>query len=119
MPRTELYTDASHEEALDAVAEACKPAGFHIVSEGKRKLTVQKGSLATSIFLGAFVVYCNCQVTVERDGDELCIDFEWGTTWWQGIFGPMRTKTAMNQLIDHVCDILEDEGREIMERLDR
>ncbi len=119
MPQIDLYCKAPLGKALDAVADACKLAGFEIDAEGKRRLTVRKGSFAMSILLGVFVVYANADVFATNvDDGEVRLTFEWGTTWWQGVFGPMRTKTAMNELIDRVEDELEDAGFKVTERTD-
>jgi hypothetical protein len=120
MPQIELFTNAPVAAALDAVAASCTPEGFAIDSESDTRLTVRKGSLAMSILLGVFVVYANADVKAkETDEGETRLTFEWGTTWWQGVFGPGRTRTAMVALVDRVEDELEDAGFRSLERFER
>lgn len=120
MPQIVLFTNAPLTAALDSVAQSCRPEGFEIDAETETRLTVRKGSLAMSILLGVFVVYANADVKAkETDDGETRLTFEWGTTWWQGYFGPGRTRTAMVALVDRVEDELEDAGFRSPERFDR
>ena len=72
-----------------------------------------------SILLGVFVVYANADLTVEEEGEDTCIEFEWGTSWWQGIFGPGRTRMAMVKLVGCVEEEFEHAEFEIVERRER
>ena len=119
MPRIELYTNATPEVSIDAVARSCESTGFVVDSKRKRQLMVRKGSLALSVLFGVFVAYANAQVTVDMEEDDTVIDFEWGATWWQGVFGPVRTRKAMVTLIDEVEHILEEAGWEVVDRVER
>jgi hypothetical protein len=120
MPQIELFTSAPVAAALDAVAASCKPEGFEIDAERETRLTVRKGSLTASILLGVFVVYANAEVRAkETEEGETRLTFDWGTTWWQGVFGPGRTRTAMVGLVDRVEDELEDAGFRSLERFER
>lgn len=115
-----MYIKATTDQVMDALASAAKKEGFAIDEEKDTRMTVRKGSLFMSILLGIFVAYAKADAKVtEADDDEVKLTIEWGNPWWQGIFGPMRTKNAMKGYADRFEKALEDAGGEVMDRKDK
>ncbi len=119
MPQTTLYVKATVEQVMDALASATKKEGFAIDEEKDTKMTVRKGSLFMSIILGIFVAYVKAEAKAkEADEGEVKFTFDWNGPWWQGIFGPMRARSAMKGLTDRLEKTLENDGHEVTERKD-
>jgi hypothetical protein len=117
MPGFSLRTNLDAEEALKAAKRAAKQLDYTVAELDDWELSVQKGNLAASIFVGAFVAYCDFRVTVEsrRDGT-VEIVLERNTPWWTGIIGVNRVKSRAKELADEIeADVLDRKG-EILKR---
>ena len=120
MPQITMYIKASTDQVMDALASAAKKEGFAIDEEKDTRMTVRKGSLFMSIMFGIFVVYAKADAKVsEADDGEVKMVLDWSNPWWQGIFGPMRTKNAMKGYADRFEKSVEDAGGEVVDRKDK
>jgi hypothetical protein len=76
-----------------------------------------KGSLVASIFLGAFIAYCDFRIWVEEERDRsVAISIERNCPWWSGIIGVNRVKNQAAALADAIEEALEKDGGEVLER---
>lgn len=120
MPQIVFYVKGSADQVMDALASAAKKEGLTISEEKETRMTVTKGNLIMSILFGIFVAYAkaDCKVT-DADDDEQKLVVEWGNPWWQGIFGPMRAKSAMKAYCDRFERLVEDAGAEVTDRKEK
>ena len=58
-------------------------------------------------------------ILFEADDGEVKLAIDWSNPWWQGIFGPMRTKNAMKGYADRFEKTVEDAGGEVVDRKDK
>jgi hypothetical protein len=115
-----MYVKGTTDQVMDALAAAAKKESFAIDEEKSTRMVVRKGSLFMSIMFGIFVAYVKCEAKVsEADDDEVKLVLEWGNPWWQGIFGPMRAKSAMKGFADRFEKAVEDDGAEVLDRKDK
>lgn len=120
MPQIVMYIKASTDQVMDSLASAAKKEGFAIDEEKDTRMVIRKGSLAMSILLGIFVAYVKTNAKVsEADDGEVKLVLEWSSPWWQGIFGPMRSKGAMKAYADRFEKVVEDAGGEVVDRKDK
>ena len=115
-----MYIKGTTDQVMDALAAAAKKEGLTIDEEKDTRMTVRKGSLMMSIILGIFVAYAKaeCKVTDADEGEQKLV-IEWGNPWWQGIFGPMRAKSAMKAYADRFEKTVEDAGADVTDRKDK
>ena len=113
-----IVTDLDPKDALRTVRSAAKELGFAVYRIDDWELQVQKGNLFASIFLGAFIAYCNFQVFIEETRNRVRIVIERNRPWWTGLIGVSRVKTAAKNLADLVEDDIEDQGGKIIDRRD-
>lgn len=113
-----IVTDLDPKDALRTVRSAAKELGFKVYRVDDWELQIQKGNLFASIFLGAFIAYCNFQVFIEESRNKLKIVIERNTPWWTGLIGVSRVKGQAKSLADMVEDDIEDGGGKIYARKD-
>ncbi len=111
-----IVTDLDPKAALKTVKSVAKGLGFAVYRVDDWELQVQKGNLVASIFLGAFIAYCNFQVFVEETRSRVKIVIERNTPWWTGFIGIGRVKTMAKNLADLVEDDIEDQGGKVYTR---
>jgi hypothetical protein len=119
VPRIVLSVEGLNAAVLIRTAEFAAEGQEYRVIDGRddRVIHVQKGSFAASFFLGAFVLYCNFRVSVERGRlDERELRIEWDTPWWAGFFGVERTATAAGKYADEIEDLIEEAGGRVEDR---
>jgi hypothetical protein len=85
MPGIMIATDLEAKEALKAVKNVAKDLDFAVARVDDLELSVTKGSLAASIFLGAFIAYCDFRVFIEERRDRVRIVIERNSPWWTGV----------------------------------
>lgn len=119
MPRIVLSVEGLNAAALIRTAEYAAERFGYKVGDGPagRGLRVQKGDLTMSFLFGAFVLYCDFRVAVERGRlDERELRIEWDTPWWAGFFGAERTATAAGKYADEIEDLIEEAGGRVEDR---
>lgn len=113
-----LITDLDSELAYKIARKAAKGLDFAVTSLGDGAFAAQKGNLAMSIILGAFIAYCDFKVMVEDDDDRTLIEIERNAPWWTGFIGVNRVKTRAKELKDDIVRRIEDEGGAILKDKD-
>ena len=112
-----LRTDLDAERALRTVKDVARNLKFSVNEVDDWELSVQKGNLALSIFIGAFVAYCNFRVSIHgRKDNSVEIEIERNSPWWTGILGVSRVKSRAKELADRIEDAILDQRGEILKR---
>lgn len=87
---------------------------FAIRETDRYAFAAESGSLPLSIFLGAFIAYCDFHVSVgEFEGDNE-LTLERNNPWWTGLIGISRVKTRASELLMKIKDDVEDAGGRIL-----
>ncbi|MBK8207164.1 MAG: hypothetical protein IPK87_10330 [Planctomycetes bacterium] len=119
MPGTQYITNMPAEQLKHLAIHV--PGGMeYAVSEvAPWQLAVTKGSLAASIFVGAFVAYCDFKVHVGTvpDGNSQLV-LERNTPWWTGFIGVGRVKTKARELADAYGNAILSQGFQVLHRAD-
>jgi hypothetical protein len=114
-----ILTDSSPEVAMKAASRAAKHLEFKVYRVDDWELVAQRGNLALSIFVGAFVAYCYFHVRVFSDrGDRVEVEIERNSPWWTGVIGVNRVKNWAKSLADAIEDEIEDAGAKLYGRKD-
>lgn len=110
-----IVTDMEVNKAMKLVRFVAKEEGYAVRRIEEDELTIRKGDLASSIFLGAFVAYCffNARFDFDRQGG-VEIELERNNPWWTGFIGVGRVKSAFKKLIDAIEDEIEHAGHRIL-----
>jgi hypothetical protein len=100
-----IKTNLDAEAAITAASEAAQRLDFMVREAGDWELNVRKGNLALSIFVGAFVAYCDFRIFVEqRRNDSIKITLERNTPWWTGLIGVQRVKNRAKEIEEFLLD---------------
>ena len=113
-----LKTDLTGENAVKMVMHVAKDLKFAVYRVGDWELRIQKGSLLASIFVGAFVAYCDFRVFVEEDDGGVDIVIERNRPWWTGAIGVGRVKSWAKTLASHLEDEIKHQGGKVRDRKD-
>jgi hypothetical protein len=114
-----LVVTGTVDDVLDILGETAEREGYTIDEESKKGMVIRKGNLAMSILLGIFVGYCSMDVKAKEIAeDEVRLKFEWTGPWWQGLFGPMRARKIVQNLVDLFEKRLKKNKLEILEERD-
>jgi hypothetical protein len=117
MPGFSLVTNMDPAEAAAVVRKAGKRLDFEVDDVEVGEMEMRKGSLTASIFLGAFIAYCNFRVIVSRNRrNDTVITIERNSQWWTGIIGVNRVKSRAQELADEIEDSLRDQRADILHR---
>jgi len=112
-----VVTDLDAETVLKLVRRVGKELEFTVNRPDEFDLELQKGSLAASIFLGAFIAYCDFRVSLtEKSDGKIKITLERNCPWWTGLIGVNRVKSKAKQLIDEIEEAIQDKGGEVFSR---
>lgn len=114
------YVTTTNPETLEQAAiNVAGSMGFGVKPVGPGALAVTKGSLVASIFVGAFVAYCEFRVNVSvaPDGTSHLV-LERNSPWWTGVIGVSRVKKRARELADAIGNELIRLGVQIVARND-
>src|SRR5262249_47381359 len=115
MPGHRILTDMGASQALEIASKAARRLAFAVDQADEWELSVRKGNLALSIFLGAFIAYCNFNVRIyETDAGKVEIEIERNSPWWTGVIGVNRVKTRAKEYRDEICDGIEHHGAKVL-----
>jgi hypothetical protein len=91
--------------------------GYGVEQTGPWSMQAKQGSLAASIFVGAFIAYCdfNVSVVAQPDGTQHLV-LERNTPWWTGLIGVKRVKNRAAELADAYGNELIRRGVQIVRR---
>ncbi len=118
MAGIDIATDLNPEDSLKIVKRVAREMGFTIEAVDEWELSLQMGSLVASIFLGAFIAYCNFRVFIEEKRKRVTISIERNTPWWTGFIGVSRVKTKARTLADLIVDDIVARDGEVFDRID-
>jgi hypothetical protein len=116
MPGITIVTNLESEDALRTARQAARELGFTVKRVDDWELHVQKGSFALSIFLGAFIAYCNFRVFIEETRKRVKIVIERNSPWWTGLIGISRVKGWAKSLADVIEEDIEEGGAKVIRR---
>lgn len=114
-----ITTDMEPKKALRLARDVARDLAFTVNMVDEWAFSATKGNLALSIFLGAFIAYCDFEVEVQEGKYESEVDIviTRNSPWWTGAIGVHRVKTRAKELATHIADAIEDDGcRVIKER---
>lgn len=110
-----IWTNLPPEKAFRLARRAAENLQFAVRSRGQGAFSAGKGNMALSLFVGAFVAYCDFQVYVDEVGEETEIRLERNSPWWTGLIGIGRVKTKATELATAIADEIEDEGGKVLQ----
>ncbi len=113
-----LETNAPADAVKTAVETRALKAGYKVNSGKGLTLQVGKGNLVASIFVGAFIAYCNFVATISESAGTTRLHIVRNTPWWTGLIGVKRVKTRCHELGGQVAEELESQGFNITSRVD-
>ncbi|MHC4839842.1 MAG: hypothetical protein ACYTDT_02635 [Planctomycetota bacterium] len=114
------YITNGDPNVLREIVCAMSPAsGFSVEEVGPFQFKVRKGNLAASIFVGAFIAYCDfdVSVTAHADGTQHLV-IQRNSPWWTGVIGVNRVKKAASALADAFGNEILRLGIQIFQRND-
>ena len=112
-----ILTDMDADTALKTAKRVAKDLGFATERIDDWELSATKGNLLLSIFVGAFVAYCDFHVYVEEDRDGTVeISIERNAPWWTGVIGVGRVKNKAKELADAIENAILDKGSDVLKR---
>lgn len=119
MPGTQYITNMPSQQLKDLAIHVAGGMEFGVQDIAPWSLAVTKGSLAASIFVGAFVAYCDFKVhiAVLPDGNSQLV-LERNSPWWTGFIGVGRVKTKALELADAYGDAILSQGFAVLHRAD-
>jgi hypothetical protein len=111
-----LLTDMEPAKVRKAVARLGRRLGFAVHQPEDWEFELTQGNLLLSIFLGAFIAYCDFRVTINEGRREgtVEIEIERNRPWWTGWLGVSRVKKRAKQLADELGDEIEDLGCRVL-----
>lgn len=117
MPGTAYITMMEPDHALRLAHEVATNMDFTVQRCADWQLEVRRGSLVASIFVGAFVAYCDFRLTVVMPGDGTThLVLERNSPWWTGFIGVSRVKRAAQELADALGNAIHGAGGQILSR---
>ncbi|MCA9288317.1 MAG: hypothetical protein KDA05_07025 [Phycisphaerales bacterium] len=94
-----LVTDAPPPDALASAQEAAQLLGFRLHPTSDWSFQAGKGNLAASVFVGAFVAYCDFGVSISTVPDgNTAVTIARNAPWWTGIIGVKRVQGKADEL---------------------
>ena len=114
------YITAGDPDLLKDVAiHVAGGMGYGVEDMGPGSLKISQGSFAASIFLGAFIAYCDFQVQILVPGDGTShLVLERNNPWWTGVIGVNRVKKRARELADAYGNELVARNVQIVRRDD-
>jgi hypothetical protein len=114
-----IVTNAQPELARDMSVQIAQSMGYSTQQIADWSFAVQQGNLVASIFLGAFIAYCDFKLHVSGPGDgTVHIVLERNNPWWTGYIGCSRVKGRANDLMNAIHNTLGQQGYAILDRRD-
>lgn len=112
-----ILTDLDAEAALKTATKTAKKLGFSTARNGDWEFTATKGNLMASIFVGAFIAYCDFHVFVEEDKKgRVEISIERNSPWWTGAIGVHRVNNRAKELADAIEEAILNSGADVLKR---
>src|SRR5262249_2260742 len=110
MPGISLLTNLDAMTTAATVRRVARELGFTVTEVGDWEVELSKGSLATSLILGALVAYCRFRVTFRpRPDNTVEVLLERNSPWVWGTMGVNRVKAQANDLADAIEKALREQ----------
>ncbi len=115
MAGSAIVTNLDLQTSMKMVGSVAKDMGYSVSRVEDDELRLKQGNLAASIFLGAFIAYCDFKV-IFQPKIHICGDIEMNryNPWWTGLIGVGRVKNMFKKLVDAVEDEIEHAGGQIL-----
>ncbi|MBX3460167.1 MAG: hypothetical protein KF696_09450 [Planctomycetes bacterium] len=119
MPGTLYVTNMPPDRLKHLAIHVAGGMEYGVQDIGPWSLSVGKGSLAASIFVGAFVAYCDFKVHISAlpDGNTQLL-LERNSPWWTGLIGVGRVKRKAVELADAYGNNILTQGFQVLHRAD-
>ncbi|MBZ0135836.1 MAG: hypothetical protein K8I27_05645 [Planctomycetes bacterium] len=119
MPGHAYITHGDPNVLRDVAIQVAGGLGYGVEPQGAWRLKVSQGSLAASLFLGAFIAYCDFTVDVVSHADGTYhLLLHRNNPWWTGWIGMNRVKNRAIQLADAYGNELMRAGVPVLQRND-
>lgn len=117
MPGTAYITNGDPGALMDVAIHVAGGLGYGVEETAPGTLSVKQGSFVASLFLGAFIAYCDFKVVVHSPGDGSAhLVLERNSPWWTGVIGVNRVKKRARELADAYGNELVARGVPIVSR---
>lgn len=115
MAGVRLTIRGTPEAVIESAARTAQGLGFEVLPSSPRSLAIRRGNLLLSIFLGAFVAYCDFLATAESQPDGTTrLSLQRNTPWWTGVIGVSRVKKKARELADTISRNITAEGMALL-----
>jgi hypothetical protein len=119
MPGHAYITRGTPDQLRQIAGDVATAQGFRVEPESAWTLKVGLSSMAASLFLGAFVAYCDFKVHVVVPGDGTShLVLERNNPWWTGLIGIRRVKNRAIELANAWGNEMQRQGVQILQRID-
>lgn len=119
MPGHAYITHGDPNMLRDVAMHVAGAMGYGVEPQGAYRMKVCQGSLAASIFVGAFVAYCDFTVDISTSADNTVhLVLNRNVPWWTGFIGVGRVKNKARELADAYGNELVRVGVPILQRND-
>jgi len=115
-----VTTDLGSKDAFKVVRSVAWRLDFAIEWLDDWRILATQGSFAASIFLGAFIAYCEFEIEIckSRYEGEVDLIINRNCPWWTGWLGVNRVKNKASELASAIADEIErDGGRVVAEKV--
>ena len=114
-----IVTGADPLHLRDTALGVAQSQGYEIARLDEWSHSARQGNLALSIFLGAFVAYCDFKLNVVFPGDGTShLILERNSPWWTGVIGVNRVKGRAVDLANAIQTAIGQSGIAIYDRRD-
>jgi len=103
-----ITTTLPADEAKRAVMDAAKDLGFSYTQVDTVAWQATKGNFAMSIFVGAFIAYCNFRITTTPSAQGTEVFIQRNKPWWTGLIGVSRVAKQAKLLAERTRDYIQD-----------
>ncbi len=110
LPGNHLVTNAPAPHVLGLAQHMSQQLGFRLRPTSPWSFGAQKGNLAVSILLGAFIAYCNFNVYINQNPDgNTGLSIIRNSPWWTGVIGVRRVKRRADELGNAISQALQQQ----------
>ncbi|MCC6417059.1 MAG: hypothetical protein IT429_02285 [Gemmataceae bacterium] len=112
-----MLTNMEPQDLLKTAKRVAKRLDFAVGEADDWELIAQRGNFVASIFLGAFIAYCNFRMRIfENREQRVEIEIERNSPWWTGAIGIGRVKSWAKSLADGIEEEIRLRGSNVLGR---
>ena len=118
MAGTIITTELTRKQALKIARKVARDCDYALESLSKCSFRAKQGSLTASIFLGAFIAYCNFELEIQdsRYEGEVDIVLNRNSPWWTGLIGVGRVKNRSRELASAIARSIHRGGNRVINK---